>query len=434
MFRESAKTSYVLKSFPLYRLTYPIPEARYIVIIKNNQELASAKLAEIANEYINDDVRNKNLLEVHKNSAKMLEVTCRGVDEKNYRVRIEAFGKGSSIRGLSWGTLRPQIIIGDDLQDLEDSMSEATLDKDWDWFLSDVNFLAKTGRIFLIGNNLGEKCIIERIFKNDILEFEKLRVPAIDEENNVAFWPEKFSMEFLIKEKKQYTELGKLDIWYRERMCVAIPEEMRIFKKEYFKYIDEQELRQKNLDYYITIDPAISEDERADDTVLAVVGKERDKPDWYIVDFVGGHLDPIKTIDALFMLYDKYRPIRVGVETVAYQKALAHFIREEQRKREVYFSIFEINTKRNKEIKIKSLQPMFKAGVIHHRNDMFKFEEQLLSFPKGLHDDYIDAVAMVSEIVISTSYKHEPKRNPGVKTFGGQVVGIKKPLYSFNNY
>ncbi len=437
MFRESAKTSYVLKAFPLYKLVYPDDECRYIVIIKNNQELASGKLAEIANEYTNNSVLNQNLIEVHKNSAKVFEATVRGIGKKNHRVRIEAYGKGSSVRGLSWGVMRPQIIILDDIQDLEDSESDTVQSKDWNWFLSDIMFLAKTGRIFLIGNNLGEKCIIERIFNTDVLDFEKLKMPALDE-NEEPTWASAFSKEFLLKEKQQYVSLGKLDIWYRERMCIALAEEFKIFKKEDFRYFDEEEIKNKHFDYYIVGDPASSKAKKADDAVLVVIGKERDKPDWYVIEFIGGTantLDPIKYIDALFFLHKKYRPIAVGIETVGYQESLQYFIKEEQRKREVYFSVIGIKTKKNKEEKIKGvLSPMFKAGVIHHRKDMFKFEEQLLSFPKGLHDDYIDVVAMISEIIGHTDYEEERKIQSDVKTFGGFVVGKKENVYRFVNY
>lgn len=440
MFRESAKTSYVLKAFPLYKLTYPDPGCRYIVIIKNNQELASAKLAEIANEYTNNEVLNQNLIEVHKNSAKVFEATVRGVDKKNHTVRIEAYGKGSSIRGLAWGTLRPQIVIGDDLQDLEDSESETVQEKDWNWFLSDVNFLAKTGRIFLIGNNLGAKCIIERVFDTDVLDFVKLKVAALDE-NNKPTWPEAFSKEFLLNEKQQYVSLGKLDIWYRERMCIALADELKVFHKDDFKYIDEEVLKTKTLDYYILGDPASSKNRTADDAVLCVIGKERHLPDWYIVEFIGGNatkLDPVKYIDALFTLYQKYRPLRVGIESVGYQQALFYFITEEQKKREVYFTVHPIKTRKNKEEKIKGvLSPMFKAGVIHHLPTMFKFEEQLLSFPKGLHDDYPDVVAMGADIISSTSYEDEEatQGHPDMTTFAGMTIEKpKKDVYVFNNY
>lgn len=419
MFRESAKSTYVLKTFPLYRLTYPDPDSRYIVLIKNNQTLADAKLREIVEEYRNNKVLNKNLLSINKSSSSIFEVEVIGLDGKPVVMRIEAYGKGASIRGLSWGNLRPQMVVCDDLQDTQDAISESVTEKDWDWFLSDINFLSKKGRIVIIGNNLGERCVIERIIDNKSLEYETTKIPVLNEKGE-SNWPSAFPVDFIQKERDQFTSLGKIDIWYRERMCIAIPEETRIFKREYFRYFEEVDALSKDLDFYVTVDLAISEKKSADESVICVVGKQANKPEWYIMEFVAGRMNPLEVIDALFMIQNKYRPLRVGIESVAYQKSLLYFIEEEQRKRQTYFAIQEIRTNKNKEEKIKGLQPMFKTGVIFHRRSMTKLEEQLLSFPKGLHDDYIDALAMQMDVMQNTARRQGPR-----KTYDG---GYRDPL------
>ena len=50
-FRESAKTQYVLRTFPQYCLTFPSKQRDYIVIIKNNATLAENKLKEIETHF-----------------------------------------------------------------------------------------------------------------------------------------------------------------------------------------------------------------------------------------------------------------------------------------------------------------------------------------------------------------------------------------------
>jgi len=408
MARETAKSTYVLKAFPLYKLTYPSDDCRFMVIIKQNQDLACSKLLEIIKEHENHPVLKRNIVQVNKRSAQAYEVVVRGMEKKNYTIRIEAYGKGSAIRGLTWNNLRPQIIIGDDLQSLEDSQSEAVQTKDWDWFLSDVKFLAKTSRLFIIGNNLGERCIIERIINEPKLNFTTLKIPLII--NGESSWASRFPMEFLENEKKEFVALGKLEIWYRERMCVALPEEKQTFKKEYFRYFEQTDLPEQYT-CYLTVDLAISEKKSADDVVVLVVGKSDNSPNWYILEYIGGKLDPLKTIDAIFKLYEKYRPVKVGIESVAYQRALSFFVKEEMKRREVYFNITELkNASQSKEERIKGLQPMFKTGVIKHRSNMIELETQLLSFPKGIHDDYLDALAMVLQLVETTT-------NSNMKTY-----------------
>jgi hypothetical protein len=40
----------------------------------------------------------------------------------------------------------------------------------------------------------------------------------------------------------------------------------------------------------------------------------------------------------------KYRPIRIGIETVAFQKAMVFFLKEEMKKRCIYLPIQELTT------------------------------------------------------------------------------------------
>jgi hypothetical protein len=210
-FRESGKTELVCRAYPLYHLLFPSPEVQYIVLILRNQRNASKKLREIASIHQSDPVFKVNTAEVIEQTAEAYEVELKDWD--GCRVRIEAYGKGATIRGINWHGRRPDIVILDDIQDFEDAQSETVLEKDWEWFLSDVKPLGKSSRIFLIGNNLGEKCVIERVFEHaHELNFETLRIPAIDEKGNPT-WPEKFSLDFLEKEREAYRKAGKIDLW-----------------------------------------------------------------------------------------------------------------------------------------------------------------------------------------------------------------------------
>jgi len=407
MFRESAKSSYVLRAYPTYKLVYPDENCRYIVIIKQNQTLASSKLLEIINTYENHAIMNMNLVRVVKKAADAVEVVVRGKFKKDYTVRIEAYGKGASIRGLSWGNLRPQLIIMDDIQDLNDSQSETVVEKDWEWFLSDVAFLAKTGRIFIIGNNLGKKCVIERIIDNkEQMEFEVMKIGALNDEGE-SNWEARFSTQFLEDEKKKYTGLGKLDIWYRERMCEAISPETQQFRQEYFKHFEEEDVP-KGLDIDITIDPAISKKKDACNTAIVAVGKQELSPNWYVLDYIADKLDPLQLIEATFKIYGELRKqypasnIRVLVETIAYQESLKYYFEEEMRRRREYFVLEEFRDTHEKEQRINGLVPMYKTGVIYHRKWMTKLEEELLLFPRGRTIDIVDALSFHTKIKYNT--------------------------------
>ena len=121
MFRESGKSSYALRTFPLYCLAYPDRKRDFIVIIKGNQTLASNKLKELVEEYNNNPLIRHNLVSIKEQNSQVFSVDVKNEKGEVINIRIEAYGKGASIRGLSNQDRRPKIIILDDIQDHEDA-------------------------------------------------------------------------------------------------------------------------------------------------------------------------------------------------------------------------------------------------------------------------------------------------------------------------
>jgi predicted phage terminase large subunit-like protein len=151
------------------------------------------------------------------------------------------------------------------------------------------------------------------------------------------------------------------------------------------------------------VDPAISQKQEADNTVVLTVAKEIYGPNVYRIREDAGHYTPKQTQDLVFKHQAEYKS-DVFIETVAYQKALKYNIEEEQRRRNVYFTINEIKSSTNKEIKIRcGLLPMYENGVVRHKKTDREYEHELLAFPRGKHDDRIDAMAMaVTEALQNT--------------------------------
>ena len=117
-FRESAKTQYVLRSFPLYALMFPAVRFDYIVLIKATAKLAHQKLIEIEEEYKSNPVLSANMVKINQESGDVFDIDVRDKAGNIINVRIEAYGKGSSIRGLANKDRRPRVCICDDLQDI----------------------------------------------------------------------------------------------------------------------------------------------------------------------------------------------------------------------------------------------------------------------------------------------------------------------------
>lgn len=399
-FRESAKTGIVLRAFPLYCLVYPEAKRSYIVFVMANQKAASKRLKEIADEYVTNPLFNLNLIKVKEQSEKAFEAIVKDEKGKEITIRFEAYGKGSGIRGLNSKDKRPDIVLIDDPQDLEDSLSDTVQNNDYDWFISDVFFLGKHTRIFFIGNNLGEKCLIERIIVNKTeLNFEAVRIPILDAEGQ-SNWPERWTVEEIQKEQEDFRKLGKLDLWNREKMCISISPESQIFKKEYFRYYDPLELKREGFSVFTTVDLAISESSKADYSVVATIAVNAENH-WFVLDIKYGRWNPSTLIDKIFETIQQYRPLYVGIEKVAYQAALIHFVQKEMPKRNIWFTIRELASERKKELRISAMQPRFATGSVWFpmgAKFLTELESELTVFPKALHDDLIDALGYMEQI------------------------------------
>lgn len=404
-FRESAKSAYVIRAHTLYRLVYPSQQYSYCVFIMANSTKAEQKLDEIAREYMEHPTLSGNLVEVVRKAGGVFHVKVKNTGGNVIDVRIEAYGKGASIRGLVWKDRRPGLVIIDDPQDKEDATSESVLEKDWNWFLSDVKFLGKHSRIFLIGNNLGEKCIIQRcVNSSDELGFDVATVPIMDEMEQ-PLWPDAWTSEEILQERADFAALGKLSIWYMERMCKAVAPETQRFNREDFRYYRPGEADTSRMAIYTTVDLAISKHSDADYTAICTVGVTHENH-WFVLDLKYGRWNPSEILDEIFSTVSRWRPIVVGIEAEAYQAAMVHFLEKDMVHRNSFFIVQPLKTRgKRKELRIDMMQPRFKTNTVWFpRGAAFlpELEGELEAFTlqgtTGLHDDLIDALSYMEQL------------------------------------
>jgi len=168
-----------------------------------------------------------------------------------------------------------------------------------------------------------------------------------------------------------------------------------IFKREWFKYY---EYVNPNLfDYYIGLDPAISQKETADYSVIMVVARHKETGDIYVIEYVREHLTVDKQIEVLFNKIKEYKPLRINIETVAYQEALKQLADKISKQEKMYAPIYGIRTDKDKVRRANALSPMFESGTIYIKSDMIDLIDELTQFPKGAHDDLFDGLDLAIE-------------------------------------
>lgn len=223
-----------------------------------------------------------------------------------------------------------------------------------------------------------------------------------------ALWPGKFSQSEL---KRRLREEGWAH-FSAQYLNDPVPEEDAIFKRTWFDYYEQPDLKGKLLTKFMTIDPAISDSKEADYSAFVVTGMD-EFGYLYILDITRARLSPNDIIEEIFRLRDRWQLNDIGLEQVAYQKTLAFSLRSDDRFKKRPFHITELKpSERTKTDRIKGLQPLYENGkVLHNKllaNNIY-LEDELVRFPRSTHDDIIDALAYMLDLVY-------PARQPAARS------------------
>lgn len=225
-------------------------------------------------------------------------------------------------------------------------------------------------------------------------------------DDGTLFFPERLTHNFLSEQRKA---LGPY-IFANQYMNEIIPGEDQDFKASWKKYYQEIP---DNTYTFIFIDPAISQQEGADFTAYVVVHVDSDDY-WYIEAAKRQRINATQTIEMIFDLYNQYKPMAIGVEIVAYQQALLHFLDEEMKRRSTVIPVTGIRRgpDKTKEQRILSLVPRFEWGRIYLNQGLIDLEDEYSKFPRSRFDDLLDALASIEEI----SFKPQKKEVKNVPT------------------
>ena len=226
-------------------------------------------------------------------------------------------------------------------------------------------------------------------------------------DDNTLFFPEKLSLEFLASAKRT---LGSYT-YANQYLNQIIPSDLQTFKKEWIKYYAEVP---KDHLTFIFVDPAISQADSADFTGVVVVHVDVEKR-WYVSFARRYKITPTAIIDLLFTLTKQFNPQAIGVEDVAYQKALIYFLDEEMRRRNILIPVTGIRapTSKTKQARILGLVPRLEWGHLYFNQGLQDLELEMFQFPRGAHDDLIDALANIELIAFAPEKKNDEAKEVG---------------------
>jgi len=285
--------------------------------------------------------------------------------------------------------------------------------------------LEKNGEMIIIGTRWREDDLYGWLMdkENGVLQdFDIFFRTAITDElwdegkkefvKGTVLWSEKYNLKDLSEIKRKMGPYAFSSQYLNNPISQADAD----FKKIWFKYYETADIKGMDMNRYTFVDPAISMDTQADYSAIVTIGVDQ-YSNIYILDIVREHLKPDELINEIFRTYEIWHPLSIGVEQVGFQKTLRYTLKKEEEIRKRFLNIVELRPDgRNKEQRIRGLQPQYASGkVLHNRDLMYNIylEDELLRFPRGKHDDMIDALAYSLDFIhppvkrVSSNRKHK---------------------------
>lgn len=329
-----------------------------------------------------------------------------------HRFRIIAKGAEQKLRGLIWNGSRPDIIMCDDMENDELVLNKERREKMRKWFKGALlPSRSDTGIVRMVGTILHADSLLERQMPNPsdkmtVIEelkqwskrkamWKSVKYRAHNSDFTKLLWPSKKSAQEFKMLYDEAVKDGTTDIYSQEYLNEPIDESVSFFKKQDFLPIAPEE-RQTKLNYYITADLAISESEKADFSVFIIAGVDEEKR-IHVRSVIRERMDGKEIVDTFLALQRLYDPVAMGVEDMQISKAIGPFLREEMVKNNVFISLIPLkHGGKDKPTRARSVQARLRAHGMKFdkEGDWYPiFENECLAFPRGKHDDQVDAFA-----------------------------------------
>lgn len=410
IFRGGSKTS-ICRVFGAKKIAYA--QARTILWIGKSQDKAihSVKWLRKQIEY------NRFFSDTFglRPGSKWQDIECEiyhGIDE--VPITILAYGITGPIRGVNIDDYRPDLILLDDIIDEEIAASplqRETIERLVYGALKESlapATEAPDAKMVMLQTPMDRDDISMKSLKDD--EWASIRIPCWtlesedrSLEDRESSWETRFPSKTLQEEKRKAIARNQTSIFTREKECKIVSRETATFLPEWLRFY---ELDPDDKFYSIMLIDPVPPPSPAE---LSKGFKDKDYECITVMTRVGsnfflreysmkrGH-DPGWTISEFFRLARKYRPQRIYVESVAYQRTLAWLLRQAMATQRQYYVIEEITDKRSKYQRIiDGLSGPASNGRLFVKKEHSEFIQQYSDYPNVSHDDVIETIAVGCE-------------------------------------
>lgn len=426
--RRHAKTTAVTQTCGLAAVLFR--QRKYVLIVSDTITQAVQFLGEIKMQLLEND-RLRELFKIKgfiKDSEDDFICEC----DDGHVFRMTAKGAEQKLRGLKWNGNRPDLILCDDLENDEIVMNKDRRAKFKRWFYAALlPSMSKSGKIMYVGTILHNDSLLESLmpkkhqrgFKVDGLRtfvadrFNKprrvsgwvsVKYKAHSPDFKEILWHENYDANYFKDLRQEYLEQGIPDVYSQEYLNTPIDESLAYFRRADFTDLSEQDrtfVRQagwdKQFNFYIGTDLAVSSSEVSDWSVFVVAGVD-EKGYLWVFDIIRERMDSQEIVEMILSLERRWQPITISMEKGQIEKSVGPFLRQRMLDTGVFPNITPVAPSADKITRARSIQARMRAGAVKFDKNAdwyFDFEDEALIFPRGKHDDQVDALAYIGIIL-----------------------------------
>jgi predicted phage terminase large subunit-like protein len=307
-----------------------------------------------------------------------------------------AIGIGGTVLGRGADVL----LVDDPYSTMADAQSALTRKSVYDWYAGTAyNRLQPGGAIIVINHRMHEDDLSGQLLAQQAAggdQWEVVKLPAINESGE-ALWADAYPIDALERIRRNTFPR----FWSALYQQNPTPEEGDYFKEAWLKPYTKAPDR-KTLSVYGGSDYAVTSED-GDFTVHAIVGLDPENR-MYLLDVWRKQASSDVWVDAFCDLVKEWKPSDWAEETGQIKSGVGPFLdaRSRERKAYTYRRPFPTSGRGDKAVRAQSIRGrMALMGLYVPINAPWypEFRAELLSFPAGKHDDQVDALGLIGQLL-----------------------------------
>ena len=425
--RGNAKSTWTTFLLPLWCAAYR--KRRYALIVSETRGQAESFLSFIKLELETNERLKQDFPEIFGEGPLWRAdqiITRNGI-------KLQAAGAGQKLRGLRHGSYRPDLVIGDDLENDESVESAEQRRKLENWFFKALMKIGQPDTVYIVvGTVLHHESLLQRLLEKPGWKGKKFKA-VLQWASNRRLWDqwekifsdlavgkdeaEKRADAFFAQHKQAMLE-GTLVLWpemepyyYLMKMRVSdgpaffdsekqnepLNPEDQVFLEEWFVDWEEGDVDLTGIPHAGACDPSLGKRNKRNDPSAILGGRMKERILYLdIADIEKRQPDRIMSDILAYHERDPFDKLRM--ETVQFQEFFAREFEKKAHQEGLTINIDDHKPTADKDLRIIRLQPWIKNGWVRFKEEHRELKRQLLYYRpagRGGHDDGPDALEML---------------------------------------